>query len=393
MTSKKNIAIIIRTLNFKSETFLLNIIEIVSKECATIIYFERGSKEDKNRLKNVKGVQRTIELTPLNAVLSILGKPLRAVKFWSQLNGTKKRKFLDLAILLNERIEVLYFPFGYNTTHREQYGQVMNVGMAVSFMGSDLFVWPKTHNHDYTPLLKACRQIHCNSSALKKAALDIQPTVSNKIRIIPSGLRREFENIDLEDIQSIRKELYAQSAEVITTVGRLNWIKGYEPILFALADLRSKGYPFVYNIIGYGSEEEKLKLIAQKLGLEDSVVFHGYKNTTEIIDILKSSTLYVQTSWSEGFSNSVLEAQAMGLYSVVTPVSGMNDIINFDYKGCVLEDFNQGTLNTKMESLMNIESFEWRNSNANKIRQATIQGFGFEVFKNNWLQFFKESVK
>jgi colanic acid/amylovoran biosynthesis glycosyltransferase len=299
-----------------------------------------------------------------------------------------KRKILDLPILLNSKLSHIYFPFGYNTTHRAVYGQYMGITSSVSFMGSDILVWPKQKDYDYRPLLEKIDKIHCNSTIIQEEVVKIEDNSIGKTQVIPSGLREEFEyKFEIKELMEIRKSVYQVKGEQIITIGRLNWIKGYESILQSLAILK-RTQKFIYHIVGYGEDEYKLKTMVEKLGLEEFVVFHGYQNTREVIELLRKATLYVQTSWSEGFSNSVLEAQAMGLYSVVTPVSGMTDIINDVNKGIVLEDFQNEALTKCLERVLTLEHFQSRMEQTAKLRNGCLNRFGFKTFEMNWLAFF-----
>ena len=382
------IGFILRTLNFKSETFLINIIKVVSQKHSVHVYYERGTKSEVSTLVALHSLSSVSSLSISSSIMAALRNPLGALNIYFRLNGPEKRKILDLPILLNSKLSHIYFPFGYNTTHRAGYGQYMGITSSVSFMGSDILVWPKQKNYDYQPLLEKIDKIHCNSTIIEEEVVKIEGNSLSKTLVIPSGLREDFEyKFRIKELMEIRKSVYQVKGEQIITIGRLNWIKGYESILQSLAILK-RTQKFIYHIVGYGEDGYKLKTMVEKLGLEEFVVFHGYQNTREVIELLKKATLYVQTFWSEGFSNSVLEAQAMGLYSVVTPVSGMTDIINDANKGIVLEDFQNEALTKCLEWVLTKEHFESRMEQTANLRNSCLNLFGFKTFEKNWLAFF-----
>ena len=102
---------------------------------------------------------------------------------------------------------------------------------------------------------------------------------------------------------------------------------------------------------------------------------------------MEQSNLFLQTSWAEGFSNSTLEAQALGLPVVVTPVSGMNTIVDHRVTGYVTKDF------TNTEVLNGLNWFtKLSKQELGKIAEnASIkvqERFSGEDLKNNWLAFF-----
>ena len=97
--------------------------------------------------------------------------------------------------------------------------------------------------------------------------------------------------------------------------------------------------------------------------------------------------MFLQTSWAEGFSNSTIEAQALGLPVIVTPVSGMSTIVEHEKTGFVCEDFS-------IDELLN--GLNWYNTlskvelgKLSGIASNRVQGhFSGEILKNNWLAFF-----
>jgi colanic acid/amylovoran biosynthesis glycosyltransferase len=385
------VAFIFRSLNLKSEIFLINVMYVLTQRHNIHVYYEKADRIVLDELLKIKGVNTASPLTLVNSFKCMFKKPLKVLNIFILLDVPKKRKFLDLPILLNSSITHLYFPFGYNTIFREEYGQFMGIKSLVSFRGSDILIWPKQKNYDYRPLLNKIGNIHCNSSIIQKEVVKIESSAYAKTQVIPSGLREEFEKeFDFREIINLRKQAYAARGEQIITIGRLNWIKGYESILQSLASLKHSKR-FVYHVVGYGEDEHKLKTMVEKLDLADVVVFHGYQNTEEIIQLLKESTLYIQTSWSEGFSNSVLEAQAMGLFTIVTPVSGMIDILDDPTKGIILENFQNDTLIERLNDTFTEEHFESRMNQTLNLRTSCINTFGFKTFEKNWLAFF-ESV-
>ena len=173
----------------------------------------------------------------------------------------------------------------------------------------------------------------------------------------------------------------------IVSVGRLHWVKGYELALMALSLFKQNGNDFIYTIIGAGVEAEKLIYLIDSFGLKDNVKLVSQKSAVEIREIMEGSNLFLQTSWAEGFSNSTLEAQALGLPVVITPVSGMSTIVEHGETGFVCEDFT-------MEHVLN--GLNWYKALSKEAigklaGSASIkvqERFSGEDLKNNWLAFF-----
>lgn len=105
----------------------------------------------------------------------------------------------------------------------------------------------------------------------------------------------------------------------LTTIGAVNVrYKGQETGIRALAELRSRGIDAEYHLIGGGSQE-RLARLAAALDVTDYVVFHGIVPNSQVLEILRTTDIYVHPSFTEGQPRAVVEAM-----SVATPVVGAN---------------------------------------------------------------------
>lgn len=92
-------------------------------------------------------------------------------------------------------------------------------------------------------------------------------------------------------------------------------------------------HPFTLVLAGDGALLEAAKAQVQELGLEDKVVFLGFREN--IKDLYKGSDLYVNSSRHEALSFLIIEAMAAGLPVIATDIAGNPDIVN-DGAGCGL---------------------------------------------------------
>ena len=175
--------------------------------------------------------------------------------------------------------------------------------------------------------------------------------------------------------------------EHFITIGRLHWVKDYPLIFQALRKLKNEGIQFQYTIIGHGPEEEHLMFLAKELEIEKNINWVGVTNSTDIIALLKRSTLYLQSSYAEGFSNSCLEAQSQGLQCVVTNVSGMRVCIQKDAGGVIVSDRDYNSFADAIKSLIN-QSVQTRRINGFKTAIEVTKLFTRENQKKQWLNFF-----
>ena len=103
----------------------------------------------------------------------------------------------------------------------------------------------------------------------------------------------------------------AQAPFRLLFVGRLNPVKNI-PLLFdALHILLSQGISCELVLAGDGRQREELIRLCQKMDLDQSVRFLGYRE--DVTQLMGQSDLLVLSSFREGMSNSLFEALACGL--------------------------------------------------------------------------------
>jgi glycosyltransferase involved in cell wall biosynthesis len=108
---------------------------------------------------------------------------------------------------------------------------------------------------------------------------------------------------------------------MVGTVARLDPVKRLDVLLGALHRLEGV-FAFV---VGYGPEEQRLKEMAEKLGLGERVRFAGYQQ--DVWAWLAACDVFALSSDWEGMPNAVLEAMAAGLPVVATAVGGTPDVV------------------------------------------------------------------
>lgn len=113
----------------------------------------------------------------------------------------------------------------------------------------------------------------------------------------------------------------------VVSVGRLHWIKAVEVQIAAAAELASTGFPFHWTVVGDGPERKQLEVRARLAGVASSMTFVGAVPPTRVREILAASDVFVSSSLSEGTSNAVLEAMALGVPVVCSAAGGMPEVL------------------------------------------------------------------
>lgn len=100
------------------------------------------------------------------------------------------------------------------------------------------------------------------------------------------------------------------TGDYIVCVGRLVKIKRLDTVLHAMR-LLGRRSPFRLVILGSGVEETRLRALAHRLGVAPLIDFRGFVSNP--YPVILGATALVLASEYEGFSNSVIEAMALGV--------------------------------------------------------------------------------
>jgi colanic acid/amylovoran biosynthesis glycosyltransferase len=367
-----------------SETFLNSFIEILKREHNLILFVSRKSNNSISQ-KQYLGLNRSSFFkSPYFLILLLFNyKRYSALR---KLNIPKKQLIADLQIWTTRNFDYLHFGFGNLIFGREYYGQVMGCKTSISFRGSDINVYPVWHKKSYSLALSLTNKIQVNSTELLNKLELHHNDIRKKAEIIHPGLQRLYAATNKEIVSFFEQRLQNKVLEIVS-VGRLHWIKGYETILASLGLYKKQGNDFRYTIVGAGIESEKLNYLINFYDLTENVHLVSQKSPEEIKGILQVSNLFIQTSWAEGFSNSTLEAQALGLPVVVTPVSGMSTIVQHKITGYITKDFSPEEVLNGLHWFKNLTADDMKQLSVIASEHVQVQ-FSFDRLKQKWLSFF-----
>ena len=139
--------------------------------------------------------------------------------------------------------------------------------------------------------------------------------------------------------QEKRRELGLSPEDfLILTVAEMNKNKNQTMVLKALAQLKDRPEfsNMKYLICGMGSYESVLRQEAKDLGIEDQVLFLGYRK--DIAEVYRSCDLFAFMSYREGLPVALMEAMSSGLPSVCSAARGNTDLIEDGIEGMIVEN-------------------------------------------------------
>ncbi len=164
----------------------------------------------------------------------------------------------------------------------------------------------------------------------------VKSRLADKIQVIHCG-------IDVELWRSDRQYLATgQASSMVLAVGRLVPKKGFERLIKACALLRDEGLSIECRIVGDGELRPKLDAMIRSLDMGDNIFLLGAQPRSEIYRLLQSATIFAlpcmvdQHGDQDGMPVSILEAMAMGLPVVTSPVGGVGEAITSEDFGVLV---------------------------------------------------------
>lgn len=159
---------------------------------------------------------------------------------------------------------------------------------------------------------------HFDLSSIEKQILDIY-SEGGATQIIAETLQGILSG------QKIRSELEIPiNSKVILSVGEINKNKNHKIGIEALTNINDD--QTYYVICGRGPLMDTNKKIAKELGIEDRVIFAGYR--MDVYNFYKMADLFLFPSFREGLPVAVMEAMASGLPVIATKIRGNLDLIS-----------------------------------------------------------------
>ncbi len=162
---------------------------------------------------------------------------------------------------------------------------------------------------------KFCHRIAINAEEIRAPLLQSLPGLApERIVLIHDGVPHP---LPTKPPGAVKRELaIPETSPVIGAVARIVRQKRFDRLMKALARL-----PGVHGLLaGEGPERAPLMAMARKNGLAHRLHLPGFRR--DVGDVLSALDLFVVCSDREGMANSMLEAMAVGIPVISTPVSG-----------------------------------------------------------------------
>lgn len=195
----------------------------------------------------------------------------------------------------------------------------------------------------------------------------------NNIYFQPSGINEQY---------VINHSKYKQNNNVITVANLVP--KKNIALIIEIAKICPQ---FNFYIVGKGPEIGKIK---HQINSVKNINLLGFKNLSEIIDLMDNSFAFLLTSFFEGTPTSVLEALSRGLPIISSDVGGLSSIIRDGENGFIIKKYNKNLFKEKLELIYNDSEllFKMRNNNRDLGKE-----FIWKTVANNITELTKKYLK
>lgn len=176
---------------------------------------------------------------------------------------------------------------------------------------------------------------------------------------------------------------------LLLAVGRLNQIKGYDGLIEAFSKLTAKHSDWDLAIVGEGSLRAILEKQIQESGLEKRIFLPG--RAGNVNEWYEQADLFVMSSHTEGFPNTLIEAMSYGLAAVSFDCdTGPRDIIRHELDGLLLPPRDVAALSAALDKIMGDDLLRLEFSKrAIEVRER----FSMEKIAGLWEQLFDDICK
>jgi len=227
------------------------------------------------------------------------------------------------------------------------------------------------------------------NNAMKNELIHEFGAPPHKINVIANGTHI-YSEVELQKLKTSISNIFLTNMRKfecnIGWVGRLDKIKNLSVVFHALKILKDQKINCRLFVIGDGPELKNFRQCSKEMGTSDQVVFMGYRN--DVHKLLAGTDIYVQSSWYEGFSNTILEAMSVGCPVIASGIGGNQELVQEKETGYLFEPSNPEELAYKIKFMLeNPYLREILSSNAKKMIKTK---FSDVVMARNYEQFYRQ---
>jgi sugar transferase (PEP-CTERM/EpsH1 system associated) len=234
-------------------------------------------------------------------------------------------------------------------------------------------------------------RVFCVSHELREYyRQELRLTPTWPFRVIPNGVDTQRFCPNSEARRTIREMLRAgTNTLVVGTVSRLDPIKDHATLLAAAEMACERGLALQLIIVGEGVCRRMLEqALANRPALQGRA--HMVGDVNNVADWLNGFDVFVLPSLSEGMSNTLLEAMAVGLPIIATAVGGNLEVVEHGISGLLVQPQRPEEICSKLEQLGS--SAALREKLGQNARQRVLSCFSLDRMLKSYEQMYCELV-
>ena len=250
-----------------------------------------------------------------------------------------------------EPFDVIHAQYGYpNGLAALEASRRTGVPNLVSIQGGDgHWIGPccATHRAAMHAVLDHAGAILIGSASFADEVRGHHGTVPGRFTIVPGATDTDrFVPRDESDLGAL------SDPPTLLYHGRVDARKGVLDLLDAMARLDAEGRVLRLILSGIGPDVAAVADRVEMLGLGDRVELAGYASYDDAPAVYRRGDLFVSPTYSEGFSNTILEAMASGLPIVSTRVVGVVDCLTDGSNALLVEPADPDALAVAIARLL-----------------------------------------
>lgn len=181
---------------------------------------------------------------------------------------------------------------------------------------------------------KFCHRVVCVSDAVKKQTVDSEGLDPAKAVVLYSGVEVP------PRAESSPPSGNGLTVGMVASIDRME--KGHMDFLKVAREVRGRNKEIRFVIVGDGHLRPELERYVEREGLHGAVDFRG--RSADVPAEVRKFDIFVMPSHTEGFSNAVLEAMALGVPVLANALEGNLEIIDDGENGMLVEPRNTGQM-------------------------------------------------
>jgi glycosyltransferase involved in cell wall biosynthesis len=236
-------------------------------------------------------------------------------------------------------------------------------------------VWERYHRATYwSNMLTFPRNRHVFAVSDHVRASIRYPQALVGLRMPP--VETLYHGIDQDSIggwfspNDVREELgIPADAPVVGTVANFKSHKRLDQLLHAAKRVRREVPAVRFVLVGQGQLEMQLRGLTHQLGLDDTVVFTGFREDAQ--RVCSAFDVFALSSEHEGLSIALIEALALGKPAVVTEVGGLTEVIQHERQGYTVPLHEPATFADRIAQLLRDPELRSRMGQEGRLRAET----------------------